>query len=85
MSTISTGFVDGRLYRTCLFVYQLLAIEACLVAALVPTGLVVLLLAPDPRNAPLFAAALLPAGPALVAALYAVRRNDPVLRDFAAR
>lgn len=82
MSTFSTGFVDSRLYRTCLFVYQLLAIEACLVVALLPTAVVVPLLAPDPRNAPLFAVALLPAGPALVAGLYAVRRNDEVVRDF---
>jgi hypothetical protein len=83
MSTLSTGFVDGRLYRACAFVYHLLVVEGCLVTALIPTGLVVLLLAPDPRNAPLFAVALIPAGPAVVAGLYAVRRRDgsPV-RDF---
>jgi hypothetical protein len=83
MSTLSTGFVDGRLYRTCMFVYQLLVIEACLVVALLPTALSVVLLEPDPRNALLFAVAVIPAGPALVAGLYAVRRMEqsPV-RDF---
>ncbi|MEI8408353.1 MULTISPECIES: hypothetical protein [unclassified Kribbella] len=83
MSTLSTGFVDGRLYRTCMFVYQLLVIEACLVVALLPTGAGVVLLEPDPRNALLFAVAVIPAGPALVAGLYAVRRMEqsPV-RDF---
>lgn len=83
MSTFSTGFVDGRLYRTCMFVYQLLVIEACLAVALLPTALVVVLLEPDPRNALLFAIAVIPAGPALVAGLYAARRleQSPV-RDF---
>lgn len=83
MSTLSTGFVDGRLYRTCMFVYQLLVIEACLVVALLPTGAGVVLLEPDPRNALLFAVAVIPAGPTLVAGLYAVRRMEqsPV-RDF---
>jgi hypothetical protein len=83
MSTLSAGFVDGRLYRTCMFVYQLLVIEACLVVALLPTVALVLLLAPDPRNVVWFAAAVVPAGPALVAGLSAVRRMEqsPV-RDF---
>jgi hypothetical protein len=84
MSSISTGFVDGRLYRTCMFVYQLLVVEACLVVALLPTAALVLLLAPDPRNAPLFALAVIPAGPALVAGLYAVRRMDRPVKDFVA-
>lgn len=80
---IATGFVDGRLYRTCLFVYQLLVIEACLVVALLPTALLVVLLEPDPRNALLFAIAVIPAGPALVAGLYAVRRMEQSsVRDF---
>ena len=66
-----------------MFVYQLLVIEACLVVALLPTAAMVVLLAPDPRNAPLFALAVIPAGPALIAGLYAVRRMEqsPV-RDF---
>ena len=83
MSTLSTGFVEGRLYRTCMFVYQLLVIEACLVVALLPTAAAVVLLESDPRNALLFAVAVIPAGPALVAGLYAVRRMEqsPV-RDF---
>jgi hypothetical protein len=87
MQAATAGFVDGRLYRSCLFVYQLLAVEACLVVALAPTALAVFALAPDPRNAPLFAVAVIPAGPALVAGLYAVRRllgdNDQApVRDF---
>jgi hypothetical protein len=83
MSTLSTGFVDGRLYRTCMFVYQLLVIEACLAVALLPTAAFVVLLEPDPRNALLFAVAVIPAGPALAAGLYAVRRMEQSpMRDF---
>ncbi|MFI7062107.1 hypothetical protein ACIBL3_14075 [Kribbella sp. NPDC050124] len=83
MSTLSTGFVDGRLYRACSFVYHLMVVEGCLVIALLPTFATVLPLAPDPRNAPLFAVALIPAGPAVVAGLYAVCRKDgSPARDF---
>lgn len=76
MSTLSMRFVDGRLFRACSFVHHLMVVEGCLVIALLPTFATVLLLAPDPRNAPLFAIALIPAGPAVVAGLYAVRRTD---------
>ena len=63
----------GVLSRFTAAVYRYLVLGVFLAVAGVPTLLAWMLLAPDPGNAAWFVAALLPAAPALSAALYAHR------------
>lgn len=63
----------GALSRLTAAVYRYLVLGVFLALAGVPTLLLWTLLAPEPANAVLFAAALLPVAPALSAALYAQR------------
>ncbi|MEU6250930.1 glycosyl transferase [Glycomyces sp. NPDC047010] len=63
----------GTLSRATAAVYRYLVLAAFLAAAGLPTVALWTLLAPEPGNAVLFTAALLPVAPALSAALYAQR------------
>jgi len=67
-------FGEGPLSRITAFVYTLLAVEGLLVLVLAPSLVVLTFLARDVSNLPLVALAAVPAGPALVAALTALRR-----------
>lgn len=64
----------GFLSRAAALIYRYLVLEVVVVLATLPTAVVLVLLAPDPSNLPLYALALVPVGPALVAALSAVHR-----------
>ncbi|WP_405084976.1 hypothetical protein [Microbispora sp. NBC_01389] len=78
-------FGTGPLSRAAALVYTLLVVELLLLAACLPglAGLVLLgLFGRAAANVPLAAACLLPAGPALSAALYAVHRRRADLADL---
>lgn len=63
----------GPLARGAAFVYRMVVLEGQLLLAILPTGITLLLLGRDPSNLPLFALALLPIAPALVAGVAATR------------
>jgi uncharacterized membrane protein YesL len=73
MSTSTREFGDGVLARGAAAVHRTLVIEVLLLVTAAPGLLLLVSLAPDGSNAPLAALALVPAGPALAAALYAWR------------
>ncbi|MFG1703014.1 DUF624 domain-containing protein [Nonomuraea sp. M3C6] len=84
MSEVTAGqrFGQGPLSRAAALVYSLLVVELLFLATTVPglTGLV--LLDRSAGNVPLAAACALPVGPALSAALYALRRRSRDLTDL---
>jgi hypothetical protein len=84
VSTAGVGrrFGEGPLARVTSAVYCLLAVESQLLVALAPGLVVLFVLDRDASNAPLALACLLPAGPALSAALFAVRRHTGDLTDL---
>nr|WP_202458233.1 hypothetical protein [Streptomyces sp. SID5464] len=63
-------------------IHTLVAVEALLLLAAAPGLAGLLLLAPDPANLPLAAVCLLPLGPALSAALYALHHRSRDLTDL---
>lgn len=63
----------GALSRGAAAVYRFLVLELLLVLTTAPTAVLLVLLDRDASNVPLYAVALLPVGPALVAGLAAVR------------
>ncbi|WP_158609706.1 DUF624 domain-containing protein [Cellulomonas triticagri] len=63
----------GALSRGAAVLYRWLVLEVLLVLTTLPGAVVVVLLERDAANLPLYAAALLPVGPAVVAGLAAVR------------
>lgn len=69
-------FGSGVLGRTTTAVYRALVITALFAATSAPGWVLALLLASDASNIPLFALALLPAGPAFAAALSAWRASS---------
>ncbi|WP_444947335.1 DUF624 domain-containing protein [Micromonospora ureilytica] len=75
-------FGDGPLSRITSRVYILLVVELLLLLTTVPTLLPLLLLGRDPSNLPLVALLLVPVGPAVSAALYAVRHQRTDLTDL---
>ncbi|MFJ6194752.1 hypothetical protein [Micromonospora sp. NPDC092111] len=75
-------FGDGPLSRAAASVHILLVVELLLVLTTLPGLVPLVLLGPDPRNLPLVAACLLPVGPAVSAALYALRHQRPDLTDL---
>ncbi|GLZ61459.1 hypothetical protein Misp05_50350 [Micromonospora sp. NBRC 107095] len=75
-------FGDGPLSRITSRVYILLAVELLLLLTTVPGLLPLLLLGRDPSNLPLVALFLVPVGPALSAALYALRQQRADLTDL---
>ncbi|MEU8387777.1 DUF624 domain-containing protein [Micromonospora sp. NPDC048842] len=75
-------FGDGPLSRITSRVYILLAVELLLLLVTVPALLPLLVLGRDPSNLPLAALLLVPVGPAVSAALYALRHQRADLTDL---
>ncbi|MEU8329270.1 DUF624 domain-containing protein [Micromonospora sp. NPDC048839] len=75
-------FGDGPLSRITSRVYILLVVELLLLLTTLPGLLPMLLLSRDPSNLPLAALLLVPVGPALSAALYALRHQRSDLTDL---
>ncbi|MFI6821144.1 DUF624 domain-containing protein [Micromonospora sp. NPDC050187] len=75
-------FGDGPLSRVAALVYTLLVVEALLVLTTLPGLVGLVLLARDVSNLPLAAICAIPLGPAVAAALYALRHQRPDLTDL---
>ncbi|WLS46415.1 DUF624 domain-containing protein [Micromonospora profundi] len=75
-------FGDGPLSRITSRVYILLVVELLFLLTTLPGLLPLVLLGRDPSNLPLVAALLAPVGPALSAALYALRHQRCDLTDL---
>ncbi|MFF0155441.1 DUF624 domain-containing protein [Micromonospora sp. NPDC005203] len=75
-------FGDGPLSRITSRVYLLLVVELLFLLTTLPGLLPMLLLGRDPSNLPLAAVLLVPVGPALSAALYALRHQRSDLTDL---
>jgi uncharacterized membrane protein YesL len=75
-------FGEGPLSRAAALVYTLLVVEGLFLACVLPGLVVLVLLDRDASNVPLAAACVLPLGPALSAALYAVGRRSHDLTDL---
>ncbi|MEU0243942.1 hypothetical protein ABZ192_06350 [Streptomyces sp. NPDC006235] len=83
MSTVrSSDFGTGALSRASALIHTLLTVEALLLIAASPGLAGLLLLDPDPANLPLAALCLLPLGPALSAALYALHHRSRDLTEL---
>ncbi|MEW1589225.1 DUF624 domain-containing protein [Micromonospora vinacea] len=75
-------FGDGPLSRITSRVYILLVVELLLLLTTLPALLPLLVLGRDPSNLPLAALLLAPVGPAVSAALYALRHQQTDLTDL---
>jgi hypothetical protein len=75
-------FGTGPLSRVVARIYSLLAIEVLLLLTTLPGLVPLVLLDRDASNLPLVAACAVPLGPALSAALYALRQHHPDLTDL---
>ncbi|MEV7327695.1 YesL family protein [Micromonospora sp. NPDC093244] len=75
-------FGDGPLSRTASRIYILLVVELLLLLTTLPGLLPLLLLGRDASNLPLAALFLVPVGPAVAAALYALRHQRPDLTEL---
>jgi hypothetical protein len=73
-ATVTWG--TGPLARAAALVHTLLVVQLCLLVTAAPTVVVPVLLDRDASNIPLLALAAVPLGPALSAALYALRHRD---------
>ncbi|WP_030244530.1 MULTISPECIES: hypothetical protein [unclassified Streptomyces] len=83
MSTVGTsGFGTGTLSRASALIHTLLTVEALLLLTAAPGLAGLLLLGRDPANLPLAALCLLPLGPALSAALYALHHRSRDLTEL---
>ncbi|MBD0838303.1 hypothetical protein [Streptomyces sp. TRM68416] len=82
MSAPSVSFGVGPLSRAAALIHTLVTVEALLLAASAPGLAGLLLLRPDASNLPLAAVCLLPLGPALSAAVYALHHRDRDLTDL---
>lgn len=84
MSTATTvdGFGTGPLSRAAALLHTLVVVEALILATAAPGLAALLLLGPDPANLPLAAGCLLPLGPAVSAALYALHHRSRDLTDL---
>jgi hypothetical protein len=82
VSAPSAGFGAGPLSRAAALIHTLLTVEALLLLAAAPGLAGLLLLGPDPSNLPLAAGCLLPLGPAVSAAVYALRHRSRDLTDL---
>ncbi|MEU7719453.1 hypothetical protein [Streptomyces tibetensis] len=83
MSTVRTaGFGTGTLSRASALIHTLLTVEALLLLTTSPGLAGLLLLGPDPANLPLAALCLLPLGPALSAALFALHHRSRDLTEL---
>jgi hypothetical protein len=79
----SREFGEGPLARVAALVHTLLVVGVALLLATAPGLLGLVALDRDPSNAPLAAACLLPVGPAVSAALYALRHRGHSLTELA--
>ncbi|HZP55106.1 DUF624 domain-containing protein [Actinocrinis sp.] len=75
-------FGEGPLARVAAFVYSLLTIESLLLLTTLPGLIPLVLLDRDASNAPLAVACVIPLGPALSAALFALRQHRSDLTDL---
>ncbi|MFC9680868.1 hypothetical protein [Streptomyces sp. NPDC056948] len=83
MSTVRTSdFGAGALSRASALIHTVLTVEALLLLTASPGLAGLLLLGPDPANLPLAALCLLPLGPALSAALYALHHRSRDLTEL---
>ncbi|WP_217211574.1 hypothetical protein [Streptomyces sp. AC550_RSS872] len=78
----AAGFGTGALSRAAALIHTLVTVEALLLLAAAPGLAGLLLLGPDPANLPLAAVCLLPLGPALSAALYALHHRSRDLTEL---
>ncbi|KOG21088.1 hypothetical protein [Streptomyces viridochromogenes] len=78
----AAGFGAGTLSRAAALIHTLVTVEALLLLAASPGLAALLLTGPDPANLPLAAVCLLPLGPALSAALYALHHRGRDLTDL---
>jgi hypothetical protein len=82
MSSGTADFGAGTLSRAAALVYTVLVVEALLLACCAPGLVALTLLDRDASNVPLAAACAVPVGPALSAALYALRQARLDLTDL---
>ncbi|MFI9154106.1 hypothetical protein [Streptomyces sp. NPDC053367] len=82
MSAPALSFGTGPLSRAAALTHTLLTVQALLLLAAAPGTAGLLLLGPDPANLPLAALCLLPLGPALSAAVYALHHRGADLTDL---
>ncbi|MEV1178068.1 hypothetical protein AB0J09_57765, partial [Nonomuraea sp. NPDC049784] len=80
--TAERRFGQGPLSRAATLVYSLLVVEGMFLVASAPGLVALTLLGGDASNVPLAAACALPLGPALSAALYALRHRSRDLTDL---
>ncbi|MFE0250228.1 hypothetical protein [Streptomyces sp. NPDC059010] len=78
----AAGFGTGVLSRAAGLIHTLVTVEVMLLLAAAPGLAGLLLLGPDPANLPLAAVCLVPLGPALSAALYALHHRGHDLTDL---
>lgn len=78
----AADFGTGALSRAAALIHTLVTVEALLLLAAAPGLAGLLLLGPDPANLPLAAVCLLPLGPALSAALYALHHRSRDLTEL---
>jgi hypothetical protein len=72
----------STLHRASALIYTLLVVELLFVLVAAPGFVLLLLLAPDGSNVPLFALCAIPFGPAVSAAVYALHRRRSDLADL---
>ncbi|MGA5356195.1 hypothetical protein [Streptomyces purpurascens] len=83
MSTVRTSdFGTGALSRASALIHTVLTVEALLLVTASPGLAGLLLLGPDPANLPVAALCLLPLGPSLSAALYALHHRSRDLTEL---
>ncbi|WP_034272100.1 hypothetical protein [Actinospica robiniae] len=75
-------FGEGPLARVTSLVYRLMTIDALMILAVLPGLIPLVLLSRDAADAPLAVACLIPVGPALSAALFALRRHRGDITDL---
>ncbi|MBC9712783.1 DUF624 domain-containing protein [Streptomyces sp. TRM66268-LWL] len=80
--TAAAAFGTGPLSRACALVHTLLTVEVLLLATVAPGAAGLLFLGGAPANLPLAALCLLPLGPALTAALYALHHRSRDLTEL---
>ncbi|MFG3246369.1 hypothetical protein [Streptomyces sp. NPDC048187] len=81
-SARSADFGTGVLSRGVALIHTLLTVEALLLVTCAPGLAALFLLTPDPANLPLAALCLLPLGPALSAAAYALHHRSADLTEL---
>jgi hypothetical protein len=75
-------FGEGPLARVASLVYRLMTVDLLMILAVLPGLVPLVLLSRDAADAPLAVACLIPAGPALSAALFALRGHRADLTDL---